>query len=318
VIVDAAGLATCRWPSRPRKADGLVLDRVRDETHLARLTTELEALWGIPVLGALEDLPELRSQVCGLPEGARPPKPLRYALGRAFRRFGFPDRMLALAVGRELPYSAAQPDVHPFPSHISVAVAYDDAFNCYFPDTLDGLESYGATIHDFSPLRDDRLPGDVDVVYLGCGHPERFAAALAQNHCMKLALRSHMHRGGRIYAEGGGLAYLCQEMETAHVGRQRMVGVFPAVARHRAPVAGPTPAEVMLNRPTWLGAPGTVVRGYYNSAWDLEPAGPLAGCVAPPRPNDLVGVSRAVGSRLHVHFASQPELLPGFFRPAGA
>ena len=73
----------------------------------------------------------------------------------------------------------------------------------------------GAVVVDFSPLRDERLPEGTDIVYLGCGHPEVYAAELSANHCMKLSLRNHIRSGGRIYAEGGGLAYLCQQMETA-------------------------------------------------------------------------------------------------------
>ncbi len=51
----------------------------------------------------------------------------------------------------------------------------DDAFHCYFPDTLDLLELRGATVCDFSPLRDERLPVDTDIVYFGCGRPDLFA-----------------------------------------------------------------------------------------------------------------------------------------------
>src|SRR5690606_21378146 len=98
----------------------------------------------------------------------------------------------------------------PEPRPLTVAVAYDEAFRCYFPDTLDLLEHLGATVVDFSPLRDEALPLGTDIVYFGCGHPERYAEALASNHCMMLAIREHVCAGRRIYAEGGGVAYLCQ------------------------------------------------------------------------------------------------------------
>jgi cobyrinic acid a,c-diamide synthase len=314
VVLDVSQLQACRWPARPELVDGLLLDRVRDETELARVSTDIEALWGIPVLGAMEDLPGLRRAIAALPEGIRPPRSICHELGRSFFRHGHPQRVLKLAAERELEWSETWHSAAcRFPSDVTVALAYDDAFHRYFPDALDGLESCGATIVDFSPLRDDRLPPGVDVVYLGCGHPERYAASLARNDCMKLALRNHVRNGGRVYAEGGGLAYLCQGMQTAGEDLQPMTGIFPAIAHHRPSVSGPAPAEVTLDRSTWLGRQGTVLRGYCNSAWDLEVVGDLAGCVAPPQPRyDLVGVSRAVGSRLHVNFAAQPDLLPGF------
>src|SRR4029077_935542 len=103
--------------------------------------------------------------------------------------------------------------------NVRVAVAYDEAFNCYFPDTLDMLELRGATVRVFSPLRDECLPADTDIVYLGCGSTHEHAAALAGNHCMLLALKEHVCSGKRIYGEGGGLAYLCQHVELADGNR---------------------------------------------------------------------------------------------------
>ena len=117
-----------------------------------------------------------------------------------------------------------------FLAEVTVAVAYDDAFNCYFPDTLDLLELQGATVKVFSPLTDAELPEGTEVVYLGCGHPERCAEALAANRCLVSALCDHVLQGGRVYAEGGGLAYLCEEIATPKGQRWPMVGVLPAVA----------------------------------------------------------------------------------------
>ncbi len=200
---------------------------------------------------------------------------------------------------------------------LTVAIALDEAFDCYFPNTLDLLEQRGAVVVDFSPLRDEHLPPQADVVYFGCGHPERYAAALSENHCMMAALRSHLCAGRRIYAEGGGAAYLCQQMETPQGEFRLMAGVLPAVARlERWPQAA-RPVEVTLARPTWLGAKGTRIRGYQNPMWRLEPLGRCAGFGAEPGLEYLLaGSFHAVGSLLHVDFAAEPALLEHFFRPA--
>jgi cobyrinic acid a,c-diamide synthase len=196
-----------------------------------------------------------------------------------------------------------------------VALAHDEALNCYFPDTLDVLEARGATIVDFSPLRDERLPADTDIVYLGCGHPERYAERLSENDCMRLALRNHLRAGGRIYAEGGGLAYLCEQMELPCGGFSRMVGIFPAVARINPHPQKPVPVELTLNCDTWLGNRGTRVQGYRTPCWRLESVGALSGCVAEDASGyDLVQSGRAVGSCLHLDFAAATRLLPGFFQ----
>ena len=317
VVLDVSRIEDCRLPQPPEQVDALLLDRVGDGRDLARLTTNLEALWGVPVLGALERLPELRSEVEAVPLGTRPPRELCQRLGGHFIRHAQPQRLLELALRREFTQVTPRPlSSCPAPTPLAVALAYDNAFDCYFPDTLDLLESRGATIVDFSPLRDERLPPGTDIVYLGCGHLQRYAAELSQNHCMKLALRDHLRSGGRMYAEGGGLAYLCQQIEIAPGELGRMVGIFPAIARLGQDHNPPTPVEATLGQETWLGQPGTRLRGYRNPCWRLKPVGPLVGCLVEPEHRyDLVKSCRAIGSQLHLNFAAQPELLSNFLQP---
>ncbi len=203
-------------------------------------------------------------------------------------------------------------------SEITVAVAYDDAFYCYFPDALEALERGGATIKDFSPLRDEALPAEADVVYFGCGHPERFAEALAANHCLMMALRNHLCAGRRVYAEGGGLAYLCQQLESAEGEMLPMAGILPAVARRKATVHRPSPAEFQSACETWLAPRGTIVRGYLNNAWELQGVTKArTGCAEGRAASGPPWVRRhqAIGSPLHLNLAAQPALLRGFLAP---
>lgn len=317
VVLDARGLGRRELPERPRQVDGLLLDRVSDSHHLARLSTDLEAVWGVPVLGAMEEWPWLRAQVDAVPRGDRPLRRVCEQLGDHFTRYWEPERIWQLALRREFPAAWAKArSAEPAAGELTVAIAYDEAFHCYFQDTVDGLELLGASIVDFSPLRDENLPPGADVVYLGCGHPERYAAALSENHCMTAALRSHLSSGGRVYAEGGGAAYLCQQMETPSGELKRMVGIFPAAARLKRKPSDPKPVEATLCRPNWLAARETRLRGYRNGCWDMEPLGPLTGFVAEEtHRHDLVGSFRAIGSMLHLNFAARPGLLRRFFHP---
>ena len=313
--VSAAG---GRGLPRPARVDALLLDGVEDAQDLARLSDELESCWEVPVLGGLEALPELRAEVAAVPKGTRPPRELCQRLGSQMLRHMQPQRVMQLASQRKLPWASEPPFDTPWDASSSplvVALAYDKAINCYFPDTLDLLESRGATVVDFSPLRDERLPPDTDIVYLGCGHPEYHAAELSQNHCMKLALRNHLRRGGRLYAEGGGLAYLCQQMEIGEGELWRMAGVFPATA-HLCPNAGlPAPLEVTLDQGTWLAERGARLRGYEIPRWRIQPADGLTGCIAEAdHRNILVKNARALGSQLHLHFAVLPDLFSSFLK----
>lgn len=315
-VVDVSQIRGCRTPPLPR-ADGLLLDCV-PAGQVSRVATSFEALWGIPVVGALETLPALRQEIARTAPGQRPSPDLIRELGNHFADHWWARRMDAIATRREIP----GPPPHLFgperanPS-IVVALAYDDVFNCYFPDTLDLLEWQGAKLVDFSPLRDDRLPSGADVVYLGCGHPENFADQLAHNHCMKVALRDHLRNGGRIYAEGGGLAYLCEYMETVDHTLHRMVGLFPAVARPIPAGHGrPDPVELTLDRTSWFGPAGSRVRGYRNTAWYIEQLASAKTCLSIDHGrSDLLCSAHAIGSQLNLHLAAQPNLLSGFFGP---
>jgi len=316
-IVDVSDIRPCRLPLCPQPLDGLLLDRVSNRTELARLATDLESLWRAPVLGALGDVPALRGELAAIPRGDAPPRELCHQLGEQLARWWNPDYLLELAYRREMPpCRPKRPCSGPAETELTVAIAYDEAFNCYFPDTLDMLEARGASVVDFSPLRDEHLPPQADVAYFGCGHPERHAATLSENHCMAAALRSHVRAGRRVYGEGGGAAYLCQQMETPDGQFKRMVGVLPAVARLNAAPRAADPLELTLSRPNWLGNTGARVRGYQNPSWRLEAAGALMSFAAEPAYQDcLVGSYQAVGSMLHLDFAVQPAILDHFFCP---
>ncbi len=314
-VVDASRVAMGCLPRLPKPIDGILLDRAPDARRLAQLATDLEAVWGLPVLGALEALPELRAAIDAVPRGERPPDWLAARLGDEFVGHWQPRRIMSIAADRELGApGTGRAETDPWGGAVTVAVAFDEAFNCYFPDSLDVLERCGAHVVDFSPLRDESLPAGTDVVYLGCGHPERHAAALEENHCMMSALVNHLRSGRPIYAEGGGAAYLCQMLETPDGSMRRMAGLLPAVARLLPDPRAPEPVEVTLARGTWLAPAGEQLRGYRNTTWAFEPLAPSCGLAAEPeRRFDLVGGSQAVGSLVHFSLAAQPRLVAPFF-----
>jgi cobyrinic acid a,c-diamide synthase len=319
-IVDARLLGECRLPERPENVEGLLLDRVTDVAEGCRLETLFESLWNLPVLGWLGALPGLRAIIDGMSPYSQPSLGLCHALGNQFSQHGQLERIYRIAGQR--PFRARQAPCgarHQPSATVRVAIAYDDCFHGYFPDTLDLLELNGAAVCDFSPLRDERLPPGTDVVYIGCGHPESFADELADNDCMTLALKSHFCSGRRMYAECGGLAYLCQQIEVPQSQSLPMAGVLPAQARLNPAAAAPTASEITLTSDTWLGQAGTCWRGYLNSRWTIEPHGYVESCVAEAGHEcDVLAWHLAIGSRMHLNFAAQPKLLHRFFEPRGA
>ena len=179
----------------PPRTDALVLDRVADAGQAAYWQTTLEALWKAPVLGWLDEAPALRNLCHTLPRGSNPSRELCAALGQRVLTTLRLDRLRALARrARPLPIEP-EPWLARVAPQFRIAVAYDEAYCGYYPETLDLLEAAGAELCDFSPLRSESIPEDADVVYFGCGHPERDPERLAANHCLKQSLRCFAARG---------------------------------------------------------------------------------------------------------------------------
>lgn len=318
-VVDVALIDQHGLPNRP-DVDAVLLDHASRRRCLAGMITDIETLWGLPVVGALGNAEGARQKLVRLAPGAEVPADLSQELGEVFRQHWRPERFARL-VDETAPLGIRLPQaIYDIPGRKpTVAVAYDEAFFGYFPGTLDLLELLGAQIVDFSPLRDESLPPGTEIVYLGCGRPEAFARALSENHCMKSAIRSHVSSGGRIYGEVGGAAYLSQMLETPSGEIHRMCGILPAVAQLQAGNHASVPAEITIAQGNWLTPTGTRLRGYRSGRWRFEALGCRLGtsqksCCH----RDLVGCNCVVGSMIHFHFAAFPEVLQSFFLPSRA
>jgi cobyrinic acid a,c-diamide synthase len=314
-VVDVRQLPACQRLVLPEGTSALLLDYVRDTADGLRWRVALEALHGTPVIGWLPEAAPLRARLACAAGG-----PCQDAV-RAMGEKLLPSLRLEalLPAVKSRPWNAPAPKLFTRPEgddRINVAVAFDEAFQGYFADTLDLLEARGARICDFSPLRSEDLPWDTDVVYLAAGKLDRFADALARNHCLKQSLRNFVNQGGRVYAEGGGLAYLCERLVLADGQEFPMTGLLPAIALAKTPLVAPRPVELTFGPRVWLGERGTALRGYADEAWSLIPQpGLMSLAQEPARRGDLVGTQRVIASPLQVDFAGQPHLVASFFRP---
>ncbi len=159
-----------------------------------------------------------------------------------------------------------------------MAYAQDEAFGGYFPDTLETLETLGAELVEFSPLRSEALPEAADLVMIGCGFPDRHADALTSNYSLMAAIRSHFYQGRRIYSEGGGTAYLGRTFGSAIARSPASGSCRPTPCCSRTPP--PYPVSITLQCDTWLGPKGTEVRGYNAGRWELRSTSELCHCAA--------------------------------------
>jgi cobyrinic acid a,c-diamide synthase len=315
-IVDACQIRDCSLPGRPTLLDGVIIDGARCSER-CRLQTWLEAIWNVPVLGFVEDCGRVRAELASLPLGEEPPRELVAAWAEQAISPALVQRLIAISQGRsELPGCPVEWYEPPTGKPPVVAIAYDDAFHCYYPDTLEQLELCGARIADFSPLRDDRLPPGTDLVYFGCGQPERYAGQLTSNCCLMAALGQHIESGGRLYAECGGLAYLGQQIEMPDGQRIPMSGLLPLTTSILGTLRVPAAVELTVASNCWLGDSGQMLRGYRTGRWLTHPSlAEMQNLAADDGDEfDLVAYHNAIGSRVHLHFMSQPPVLDRLLR----
>ena len=117
---------------------------------------------------------------------------------------------------------------------IRIGIARDEAFGFYYPDDLEALEAAGAVLIPFSPVHDPGLP-QVEGLFIGGGFPEYRMHALAANSGMRAAVKAFIESGGPVYAECGGLMYLCRGLRWGE-DYVPLCGVLDAdVAMHERP-----------------------------------------------------------------------------------
>lgn len=205
-----------------------------------------------------------------------------------------------------------------------IGVARDNAFCFYYQDNLDMLQSCEAEPVFFSPVRDRRLPRDLDGLYLGGGYPELFAAQLAENSGMRRQIREKSMDGMPIYGECGGFMYLCRQLTDADGNVFPMTGCFPYAARMFSRLKALGYREITLTRNTVIGPEGRILRGHefhYSALEDDAEGASNPSIEYVYRVTARAGLSHTVegcsvfntlGSYIHLHFGSCPQAAEHF------
>lgn len=200
--------------------------------------------------------------------------------------------------------------VLPEPSRIRLAVARDEAFSFYYLDSLEALEAAGAELIYFSPLHDPELPA-CDGLYLGGGYPEMFAAGLEANTSMRVSVATAVGDGLPVYAECGGLVYLCRELEVD--GRRRtMAGALPLKARMTGSRQALGYVEAEARTDNLMFASGERVRGheFHWSAIDWQEENLAYDCFSFREPGGRANgfsAGNLLASYVHINFAGNPR-----------
>lgn len=107
---------------------------------------------------------------------------------------------------------------------VRIGIARDEAFCFYYEDNLKLLRQHNAELVFFSPLRDTRLPENIQGMVLGGGYPELYGKALSENKKMKDSINEAIRRGMPSIAECGGFLYLHEALKNIEGETFPMVG----------------------------------------------------------------------------------------------
>ena len=218
---------------------GVILNKVGGSRHEAKLRAVIEHYTDVRVIGAVHKNRDLVISERHL--GLVPSN----ELGASGTHIATMSRMIADQVDlnalRELaaqakPVAAGTPGVAAadVQDRVTIAYASDSAFGFYYAGDLEALRAAGAELVPFSPLRDSELPR-CDGLFLGGGFPETHMQVLEANASMRAAVAEFIEQDRPVYAECGGLMYLCDHL-TWDGNTRKMAGVIPVgVQMHAKP-----------------------------------------------------------------------------------
>jgi cobyrinic acid a,c-diamide synthase len=244
---------------------GVILNGVSGRSHAEYLREAIAPL-KLPVLGAIPICPELSwpERHLGLQANQERDLPHPKELAQLGETYLDLSGILALVE----PAKGGPPAQAPPEKGIRIGLARDQAFHFYYEANLDFLRRQGFELVEFSPMRESKLPSDLQGLIIGGGFPELFTDELAQNEALRSGVRSVIGDGLPCYAECGGMMWLSQEIVSQSGRRFPMVGAIPGAVEMTPGLQHFGYCECSeLER-----APSEMIRGheFHHSRWTAE------------------------------------------------
>lgn len=309
---------------------GVVFNNVSSQGHYQLLKKAVEKETSLLCLGFVKPNPKL-----ALPEQHLGLVPVEAAFGKLKTWFDLIAKEVAknidheklLKIAKKAPVvksCSTEPSVKKrLEKRVKIAYAKDEAFHFYYPDNIEVLESLGAEMIPFSPIYENKIPDDVDALYLGGGFPENYAKEIAQNRSMLQSVRRALKKGLPTYAECGGLMYLCERLVLQNKKSFKMVGALPGkiVMTHQLQNFGYTFVEAA--RDSLLFKKGEKCRGheFHNSYWqgnkkEIRASYKTKKRAQGPVVSEGMITPNVLASYIHLHFVSKPVLAKRFIEQA--
>lgn len=219
---------------------GVILNRVGGSRHEAKLCNVIQHYTDVPVVGAVQQNPELviEERHLGLMPSNEADRAQRKIdkLGRAVASQVNLQQIIDIAASAKptIALAGGLDAVSAAVSTLRIGYARDRAFGFYYPGDLKALQDNGAELIPIDTLQDKALP-PLDGIFFGGGFPEMVMQELQANVSLRADILSYIENGGPVYAECGGLMYLARSISWK--GQTcSMVGAIPGdVVMHERP-----------------------------------------------------------------------------------
>ncbi len=192
---------------------GVIFNNVGSPHHEQMLRHAAEEV-GMPVIGSIPRMRELYS----------PSRHLGLDISETDRISQLAEKVAEVIeplvnplFGESPAFSYQLPASDPAPDRL-IYVARDAAFNFMYRQTIDYLCERGK-VRFFSPLANETVPEDADMIFLPGGYPELFLSQLSKSQATMESLRQ---THARIWAECGGMMYLSEGIDNTD-----MSGLLP-------------------------------------------------------------------------------------------
>ncbi|MHB8840287.1 MAG: cobyrinate a,c-diamide synthase [Candidatus Aquicultor sp.] len=294
---------------------GVVLNRVSGPRHESKLRAAIERYCDVEVVGAIP-----RSSEIGIIQrhlGLKPAKEDEAAMatitsiGSLIERHTDLTKLMQIAkaspsLDKEITSAVVKPA-----STVKLGIARDPAFTFYYPENIDALEAAGAELVPFSPMFDERLPDNLNGLYIGGGFPEVFMAELEKNRSMREEIRQAVESGMPVYAECGGLMYLARGISWEGVTREMVGGIPCDVLMHEKP-KGHGYIKLNTTGDSWMDAPYEITGHEFHysevvNLGDVKFAYRLSRGKGLDGRNDGIVYRNTLASYAHLHSLGAPQ-----------
>lgn len=257
----------CRAFDRQMELAGVILNRISGKRHGDLISKSIEHHTGIPVLGRLPnldiDMPERHLGLTTVSETEQLQDKLN-KLAEIAETYLDLDRIIQIAHNAQGLDYRSQPTADSAgisaKDKVKIGIIRDQAFQFYYQENLEALQTAGAEIVEFNALRDKTiLP--VDLLYIGGGFPEVHAEKLSKNKSFRQSVRHYAEKGMPIYGECGAVIYLGRSVRF-NGQKYEMCDFFPLDYELTRKPSGHGYSQIIIDQKNPFFAVGGLLKGH--------------------------------------------------------